>query len=162
MALRTQYPTITHRRNKPQPDERTGAFRVFVPAALKLTLGGAARHLLHLAFLCATRVGASRFRGGLRARCTLDLLAFCLVGNALGIRHAFCVPFCMGLRLFQLGVFLDQLFQAELGKLYKNFRLGPIALALEYCSFTVLGMTHALSGAETSAAGEIRDLDLWP
>src|SRR5271157_2212644 len=67
-----------------------------------------------------------------------------------------------GLRLFQLGVFLDQLFQTELGKLYKNLRVGPIALALEYRPFTVLGMTHALSGAESGVPGGFWGLDFWP
>src|SRR5271157_5871927 len=92
MALRTQYPTITRRRNEAPFRRADWSLRVFVAEAWRLTLRRAARHLLDLAFLCATRVGARRFRGGLLARCTLDLLAFQLVGNRCGIGHGFCVP----------------------------------------------------------------------
>src|SRR5271157_1705744 len=103
MALRTQYPTITRRRNEAPFRRADWSLRVFVAEAWRLTLRRAARHLLHLAFLCAARVGARRLRGGVLTRRALDLLAFQLVGNALGIRHEFCVPLINGVTPFPVG-----------------------------------------------------------
>src|ERR1019366_7231513 len=67
-----------------------------------------------------------------------------------------------GLRLFQLGVFLDQLFQAESRKLYRNLRIFPVPLAFVHRAFAVLGMTDALSGPESSASGGLGNLNLGP
>src|ERR1019366_8999197 len=67
-----------------------------------------------------------------------------------------------GLRLFQLGVFLDQLFQTESRKLYRNLRIFPVTLAFVHCAFPVFRMTNALSGPESSAPGRLGNLDFGP
>ena len=86
---------------------------------------------------------------------TLHFLALGFVGDTFGICHEFCVPFLIldskvallnasqaqchglqsfvgpveGLRFLQLGVFLDQLFQAKPRKLYRNLGVFPVSLA---------------------------------
>src|ERR1019366_9721680 len=67
-----------------------------------------------------------------------------------------------GLRLFQLGVFLDQLFQTESRKLYRNLRIFPVTLAFVHRAFAVFGMTDALSRPESGASGGLGNLNLGP
>src|ERR1019366_9878265 len=64
------------------------------------------------------------------------------------------------LRLDQLGVFLDQLFQTESMKLYRNLGVFPIAFAMIDHSFAIFGVVDAVSLAQSAPSGALVEVHL--